>query len=185
MDKVNQLSLKSFIGFTGSVNGGLHYTRCGRFIVFPLGSVVVLRSLVSKKQFFLDAAVDKKISCIAISKDGSFLATGHETPASFKAEITVWDLKKAIDFISNDNDALPEGCLLHVLSQHHKRVEAVDFSCAEHRLLECLDIADKADALGDVGRHFGFEGAAADKGDHRVQVLWVNAKVASSALKCL
>ncbi|KAK1740178.1 WD40 repeat domain-containing protein [Skeletonema marinoi] len=125
----DQLSLKSVIGFTGSVNGGLHYTRCGRFIAFPLGSVVVLRSLVSKKQFFLDAGVGKKISCVAISKDGFFLATGHETPASFKAEITVWDLKKAIDHISNDNDALPEGCLLHVLSQHHKRVEAVDFSC--------------------------------------------------------
>lgn len=126
---MNQLSLKSVIGFTGSVNGGLHYTRCGRFIAFPLGSVVVLRSLVSKKQFFLDAGVCKKISCVAISKDGSFLATGHETPASFKAEVTIWDLKKAMDHISNDNDALPEGCLLHVLCQHHKRVEAVDFSC--------------------------------------------------------
>lgn len=37
-------------------------------------------------------------------------------------------------------------------------------------------MADKADALGDVGRHFGFKGAAADKGDHRVQVLGVYAK---------
>jgi len=30
--------------------------------------------------------------------------------------------------------------------------------------------------LGHVGRHFGFEGAAADKGDNRVQVLGVYAK---------
>ncbi len=52
----------------------------------------------------------------------------------------------------------------------------VDFSLAEYRLLERLDIADKADALGHVGRHLGFEGAAANEGDHRVQVLGVDAK---------
>lgn len=34
---------------------------------------------------------------------------------------------------------------------------------------------DKADALGDVGRHFCFEGAATDEGD-RVQVLRADAK---------
>lgn len=129
----NNLTLKSVIGFTGSVTEGLHYTRCGRFIAFPLGSVVVLRSLFSKKQFFLDAGIDKKISCVAISNDGSFLATGHETPASFKAEITVWDLKKVVDSISNDA-AVPEGCLLYVLSQHYKKVQALDFSCDSNYL---------------------------------------------------
>ncbi|MNE56884.1 hypothetical protein D3C80_1518230 [compost metagenome] len=34
-------------------------------------------------------------------------------------------------------------------------------------------MADKADALGNVGRHFGLEGAGADEGDDRVQVLRV------------
>ena len=52
----------------------------------------------------------------------------------------------------------------------------VYFSLAKYRLLERFDVVNKTDALGDVGRHFGFEGAAADKGDHRVQVLGVNAK---------
>lgn len=126
------LTLKSAIGFTGSVAGGLHYTPCGKFVVFPLGSVVVLRSLSSKKQFFLDAGIDKKVSCVALSQDGSFLATGHETPAAFKAEIVVWDLKKAIENYSTDNSS--EECILHVLSQHHKRVQAVDFSCDEQYL---------------------------------------------------
>ena len=122
------LSLKSAIGFSGNVASGLHYTPCGKFVVFPLGSVVVLRSLSSKKQFFLDAGIDKKVSCVAISNDGSFLATGHETPAAFKAEIVVWDLKKAMEDYSNDV-ALSEECVLHDLSQHHKRVQALDFSC--------------------------------------------------------
>ena len=61
----------------------------------------------------------------------------------------------------------------------------VDFRLAEDRLLEGLDIADKADALGDVGRHFGFEGAAADEGDDRVQVLGVNVKGGFQCLEVL
>lgn len=52
----------------------------------------------------------------------------------------------------------------------------VDFSLAEYRLLERLDVADKADALGHVGWHFGFEGAAANEADHRVQMFGADAK---------
>jgi|EP01082_Thalassiosira_pseudonana_P000848 WD40 repeat protein len=122
------LSLQSVIGFTGSVVGGLHYTPCGKFAVFPLGSVVVLRALSSKKQFFLDAGIDKNVSCVAMSRDGAYLATGLETPASFKAEVVVWDLNKALDNYSKGVES-SDDCILHVLSQHHKRVQAVDFSC--------------------------------------------------------
>lgn len=46
-----------------------------------------------------------------------------------------------------------------------------DLGVAEHRLLEGFDVADKADALGDVRGHGGLEGAAAYEGDDRVQVL--------------
>ncbi|KAL7554033.1 hypothetical protein ACHAWF_017897 [Thalassiosira exigua] len=141
----NALSLKSAIGFTGSVAGGLHYTPCGKFVVFPLGSVVVLRSLTSKKQLFLDGGIDKKVSCVAMSSDGSFLATGHETPASFKAEIVLWNLKKAIDNYSNGISSSEE-CILHVLSQHHKRVQAVDFSC-DARYLASLGGQDDNDIV--------------------------------------
>jgi len=135
-DKDDVLSLKSVIGFSGSVSDGLHYTPCGKFVVFPLGSVIVLRELSSKKQHFLEAGIDKKISCVAISKEGSYLTTGHETSAAGKAEVVVWDLKKAIDK-TNNVDSSPDdnnNCVLHVLSQHHKRVQALDFSCDEQYL---------------------------------------------------
>lgn len=117
-----------FIKYQGSVAGGLHYTPCGKYVVFPLGSIVVLRSLSTKKQFFLDSGIDKKISCVAVARDGSLLAAGHETSAACKAEIVVWDLKKATENCSNDA-VLSEEYVLHILSQHHMRVQAVDFSC--------------------------------------------------------
>ncbi len=52
----------------------------------------------------------------------------------------------------------------------------VDFRLAEHRLLERLDVTDKSNALCDVGWHFGFEGAASNKGNDRVQMVRANAQ---------
>lgn len=119
-----------FIEFSlpGSVAGGLHYTPCGKFVVYPLGSIMVLRSLATKKQFFLDAGIDKKISCVAVASDGSFLAVGHETSAVCKAEIVLWNLRKATGNFSNDAVSSKE-YVFHILSRHHMRVQAVDFSC--------------------------------------------------------
>jgi len=44
----------------------------------------------------------------------------------------------------------------------------------KHRLLKGLDVADAADALGDIVRHDGFEAAATDEGDYRMDVLGRN-----------
>ncbi len=50
----SQLSLDACIGFSGSVLGGLQYTSCGRYIVYPMGSVIVVRRLVGKKIAILE-----------------------------------------------------------------------------------------------------------------------------------
>lgn len=117
-----------FYLISGSVGGALHYTPCGKFVIFPLGSVVVLRALASKRQFFLDADIDKKVTCVAISKDGAYLASGHETAAASKAEVVIWDLTKATENYLNDITSSKEG-MLHVLSQHYKKVQSIDFNC--------------------------------------------------------
>lgn len=168
----NILSLKTAIGFAGSVPSGLHYTPCGKFVVFPMGSVVVLRSLSSKKQFFLDAGIDKKVSCVAVSTNGSFLASGHETPAAFKAEIVVWDLKKAMEHITN-NIALSDESVLHVLSQHHKRVQAVDFSCDEQYLASLGGQDDNDIVLWNVNTGVAHCGSPASS-DFSHCVRWLN-----------
>lgn len=87
-----------------------------------------MRALASKKQFFFDSGIDKKISCVALSNDGAYLASGHETQAAFKAEVVIWDLKRAVENYLNDV-ASSEECILHVLSRHYKRVQSVDFNC--------------------------------------------------------
>jgi WD40 repeat protein len=67
----------------GKVRGGLHYTPCGKYIVFPLGSFVVLKNLKTEREAFLDGH-SNEINCIAISKDGTKLASGQRNITGVK-----------------------------------------------------------------------------------------------------
>jgi len=130
-DECNELGLNSVIGFNGTVSNGLQYTPCGNFIFYPLGSIIVLRSIPpsTPKIFFLDGQNDQKVSCIAVSKSGKYLASGHETSDAVKAEAIVWDLRRAIKNCDDGSSPSAGGCLVHRLHQHVGQVRSVDFSC--------------------------------------------------------
>jgi len=98
--------------------------------VHPLGSVVVMRSVVSnKKHFFFDTGgIDRKVSCLALSKDGRYLATGHETIGKKNAEAIIWDLKGAIESCIGGHSSTGKNHRIHILHQHHGKVQALDFS---------------------------------------------------------
>lgn len=72
----SSLQIQSVIGFSGKVSHSLHYTPCGRYIVYPLGSFVVLKNLATEKEAFIDGHTNL-ISCMTISEDGSKLASGQ------------------------------------------------------------------------------------------------------------
>ena len=77
------LKIKSVIGFSGKVKSSLHYTPDGRYIIYPLGSFVVLKNLVTEKEAFLDGHTDL-ISCLTISTDGSKAASGQKNISGVK-----------------------------------------------------------------------------------------------------
>ena len=114
--------------FKGSIPNSLQYTPCGKYVFYPLGSIVVLRSIATGNVAFLDAESDAKVSCMAVSKDGSFLASGQDSEVANKVDVVVWDLKKAKQNCEECNPSAG-GCLLYRLRQHHSKVQAVDFSC--------------------------------------------------------
>ena len=60
----------------GKIRRGLSYTPCGRYVVYPLGSFVVLKNVVTDKEAFLDGHTSE-VSCISISSDGERLASGQ------------------------------------------------------------------------------------------------------------
>lgn len=60
----------------GKVANALHYTNCGRYLVYPLGSFVVIKNVASGKESFLDGHTNE-VTCISLSNDGSRVASGQ------------------------------------------------------------------------------------------------------------
>lgn len=63
--------------FSGKVLGGMKLTPCGGYMVYPLGSILVVRSMTGKnKQAFLEGHTSE-ISCVAMSSDGTRIVSGQ------------------------------------------------------------------------------------------------------------
>lgn len=152
-DDSKDLSLESVIGFNGLVPNGLQYTPCGKYICYPLGSIIAVRSIISsgENHAFLDAENDQKVSCIALSKDGKYLVSGYTTEGSTTkdAHAVIWDLPKAIE---NCDRGTPSagGCVLHYLYQHKGKIQAVDFNSDNTHVLTLGGRDDNDLVLWDV-----------------------------------
>uniref|UniRef100_A0A6V1NYK3 Cilia- and flagella-associated protein 52 n=2 Tax=Heterosigma akashiwo TaxID=2829 RepID=A0A6V1NYK3_HETAK len=132
-ENATELQLNSVIGFSGEVPDGLKYLPCGEYIVYPLGSIIVLRHLQENKQSFLEGHT-QGVTCLAVSHDGTRLASGQTHHSGVKADVIVWDLEKAKENCRNGTPSAG-GEVVHRLFQHLGKVQAVDFSCDDQFLL--------------------------------------------------
>ena len=88
---IMELTVKGVIGFTGNlifdlsdviycfsgnVPNSLHYTPCGQYLVYPLGSLVVVKHIKTDKEVFLDGHTSD-ISCLKVSHGGRMAASGQ------------------------------------------------------------------------------------------------------------
>mmetsp|Transcript_22139 Transcript_22139/g.36672 ORF Transcript_22139/g.36672 Transcript_22139/m.36672 type:complete len:608 (+) Transcript_22139:46-1869(+) len=116
----NELELAAVIGFGGSVSRGLVVHPNGKEYLFPLGSTVIVRDVKNpRNQYFLQGHSDR-ISCLALSRSGKYVATGHITYQGFQAGIVIWDLESRT--------------LLHRLTLHKVKVQSLAFSYNERFL---------------------------------------------------
>eukprot|EP01048_Picozoa_sp_COSAG05_P006553 COSAG05_NODE_432_length_9860_cov_10.291056_2_plen_606_part_00 len=116
----SNLELKAVIGFSGEVPAGLIVHPSNKFVLYPLGSTVVIRSIDSaQSQRFLRGHSDG-VSCIAVSPSGRYVASGQVTYMGFQADAIVWDFET--------------GEIVHRLNLHKVKVERVAFSPNEQFL---------------------------------------------------
>ena len=85
-----ELELGAVIGFTGQVIQGLILHPDNEHLIYPLGSTIVIRHVVSRVQSFLRGH-DQRVSCISVSRSGNLLASGQQTHMGFQAEIIIWN----------------------------------------------------------------------------------------------
>lgn len=111
----------------GKVPNALHYTPDGKYCVYPLGGFIVLKNLVSGKEGFFDGHT-QDVSCVAMSHNGEFLASGQVHFTGVKADVIIWDLIKAKELLEGGVVMLGDSTILHRLKQHLGKVQAVSFS---------------------------------------------------------
>ncbi|XRA99932.1 cilia- and flagella-associated protein 52 [Pycnococcus provasolii] len=153
------LPLESVIGFGGAVTDGLILHPDGQTLIYPLGSMVVVRPKNdSSQQEFLQGHTDE-VSCIAISKSGRYLASGQITYLGFTADIIVWDLELRRP--------------IHKLSLHQVKVTALDFSFDDRFLASMGGEDDNSLVIWDVQSGKAICGHPTDS-DHTLNLKFLN-----------
>ena len=77
------LELQAVIGFQGKVVDGLVLHPDNEHIIYPLGTTLVVRHIISRTQQFLRGH-DNDISVIQVSKTGKYIASGQKTHMGFQ-----------------------------------------------------------------------------------------------------
>ncbi|KAL5969102.1 Cilia and flagella-associated protein 52 [Taenia solium] len=85
-----QINLRGVIGFNGSVEDCLHIHPDRQNFVYALGCAVVVEDINSRKQILLQGHTSNVV-CLAVSRDGCYVASGQITHMGYKADIILWD----------------------------------------------------------------------------------------------
>ena len=172
MPESSQLRIKSVIGFNGRVARSLHYTPCGKYVVFPLGSFVVIKNLVTGKEAFIDGH-SNSISCITMYNDGSKLASGQVNITGVKADIILWDLDLAKLLLDQGEVMIGDTIFLYRLKQHLSRVQDLSFSCDNEYLASLGGQDDNSIVVWTVETGIAVCGSPAGA-DSGLSIKWLN-----------
>ncbi|CAD8070532.1 unnamed protein product [Paramecium sonneborni] len=125
---LSELEIQAVIGFTGRITQGLILHPDNEHIIYPLGSTIVVRHIISRAQTFLRGH-DNQISVITVSRSGDYVASGQRTYMGFQADIIIWDFK--------------ERSMIHRLKLHKVLIQSLSFSYNELYLASLGGIDDK------------------------------------------
>ena len=112
-----ELRLSAFVGYNGeNAHENLIWNVAAGWFAYSVNNKVVIETLGGKEQRVLQHGHDSEISTLALSPDGTFLASasGGPRPQGF-ANIVLWDVAK-------------EFTLAHDLVFHDKGVQCLAFS---------------------------------------------------------
>ena len=131
------LPLEAVIGFQGKVPGGLALHPRGNAMIYPMGATIVIKELGGDAaQSFLQGHTDE-VSCLCVSADGRYLASGQITFMGFAADIIVWDLDTRE--------------IVHRMSLHKVKVQSLSFSADGKYLASLGGQDDNSVVVWDVG----------------------------------
>lgn len=132
---VQDLELKSLIGFDGNPLNGLIVHPDGEHLIYPLGTNVTAYNWSTKAQRFFEGHTNV-ISAVAVSKSGKYVGAGQVNYMGFRSPIIVWLFRNGKTMAKYDS--------------HKVRVESVAFSCCETYLISLGGLDDGAVLVYDI-----------------------------------
>ncbi|XP_038067844.1 cilia- and flagella-associated protein 52-like [Patiria miniata] len=145
-DDYKMLELLSTTGFNGKVFAGFKVHPDKEHIIYPLGNTVIIEHIAKNTQSFLQGHTDN-VSCVAVSKNGKFIASGQETYMGFKANIIIWDFQEKEQY-----------CKLEL---HKVKVQSLAFSPSSKYLVSLGGKDDGSVVVWDVAKKESVCGAPA------------------------
>lgn len=129
MEEINvqDLKLKSLIGFDGNQLNGLILHPDGIHLIYPLGTNVTAYNWSTKEQRFF-VGLTNIISAVTVSNTGKYVAAGQVNNMGFRSPIIIWNFQTG-EVVTN-------------YESHMVRVESVAFSCCEQYLMSLGGIDD-------------------------------------------
>uniref|UniRef100_A0A1A8BCJ0 Cilia- and flagella-associated protein 52 n=1 Tax=Nothobranchius kadleci TaxID=1051664 RepID=A0A1A8BCJ0_NOTKA len=124
---VPQLQVENVLGFSGHVFSGLRVHPDREFLIYPLGCTVILKNISDGKQQIL-LGHTSSVSCLSVSKSGSYIASGQVSSVGSKATIIIWNYA--------------ERGIHAKLDLHKTTVEAVAFSPSDKYLVSLGGLDD-------------------------------------------
>lgn len=132
---VQDLELKSLIGFDGNPSNGLILHPDGVHLIYPLGTNVTAYNWSTKVQRFFEG-LNNIISAVAVSKLGKYVGAGQVNYMGFRSPIIVWLFRNGKTIAKYDS--------------HKVRVESVVFSCCERYLISLGGLDDGVVLVYDI-----------------------------------
>lgn len=159
------LALEAVIGFSGNIAHSLILHPSDKHLIYPLGSTIVVRNVHDESdQSFLQGHTDR-VTCLALSPDGTKMASGQITHMGYLADIILWDISGLAD------GATPK--LLNRLSLHKVMVQALAFSCNGTYLASIGGVDDNNLVIWNAETGFAVCGSPAAH-DTALTVTWLN-----------
>ncbi|XP_071034756.1 cilia- and flagella-associated protein 52 isoform X2 [Parasteatoda tepidariorum] len=113
-EDLDQLEIISTIAFQGKTRNGLVFHVDKKHVAYSVGQNVMVREISSGKEYRYYGH-SNTVSCVAVAKDGSFLASGQENFMGFKADVIIWNFQDQTIYARHNI--------------HRVKVEAVAFTC--------------------------------------------------------
>jgi WD40 repeat protein len=129
------LNLLAVIGFNGTVIDGLILHPDNETLIFPIGSQIVVRNVLTRQDRFLKGHTND-ISTLTVSNSGRYLASGQKTFSGFKADIIVWDLTTM--------------SIIHRFQIHKYLIQSLSFSFNDKYLVSLGGVEDNFLIVWDI-----------------------------------